>query len=58
MLCLSMSEPPIAHGYFVGLSACLTASKYVNEEPYEVSKDVHGMIGGPRHARGMAFAKV
>lgn len=36
----------------------MAAGKYVNEEPYEVSLDIHGMIGGPRHARGMVMAKV
>lgn len=40
------------------LSACMAANRYVNEEPYEVNIDIHGMIGGPRRARGMAIAKV
>lgn len=40
------------------LSACMAVGRSVAEEPYEVSIDIHGMIGGPRHARGMAIAKM
>ncbi|KAH7289599.1 hypothetical protein KP509_30G011100 [Ceratopteris richardii] len=40
------------------LSACMAANRYVNEELYEINLDIHGLIGGPRHARGMAIAKV
>ncbi|MCO5614605.1 hypothetical protein L7F22_068889 [Adiantum nelumboides] len=40
------------------LSACMAANQCVNEEPYEVNLDIHGMIGGPCHARRMAIAKM
>ncbi|KAI5058520.1 hypothetical protein GOP47_0026690 [Adiantum capillus-veneris] len=40
------------------ISACIAANQCLNEEPYEVNLDIHGMIGGPRHARGMAVAKM
>ncbi|KAH7445535.1 hypothetical protein KP509_01G013700 [Ceratopteris richardii] len=40
------------------VSACMASKRYVNEEPYEINLDIHGLIGGPRHARAMVVEKV
>lgn len=44
--------------YFTGIKACIQENYPVNEEPYEVSLDNHGCIGGPKAGRLRASSSV
>ena len=41
-----------------GIKACMEAKHPVDEEPYEVSLDVHGCCDGPKIGRIRALEKV
>lgn len=41
-----------------GIKACMKDTKYVSEEPYEISMDVHGIREGPHIGRQRALNKV
>lgn len=41
-----------------GINACLKGGKPVEEDPYEIREDVHGMSDGPRLGRLRALGQV
>lgn len=38
--------------------ACKVSGQVVNEEDFEVNRDIHGLHGGPNRGRALAAAKV
>lgn len=41
-----------------GIKACMKAMEPVSEEQYEISLDIHGIMGGPRLGRLRLINKV
>lgn len=48
----------ICLSFLVGIKECTKNTKYVSEEPYEISMDVHGIRQGPYLGRQRALNKV
>lgn len=44
--------------FLAGIKTCMKNTKYVSEEPYEITMDVHGIREGPYLGRQRALNKV
>lgn len=48
----------VQFGILTGIKACMEAKHPVDEEPYEVSRDIHGCCDGPQSGRIRVLEKV
>jgi len=43
---------------FSGIVACMEAGHPINEEPFEITHDIHGTFEGPKRGRARVEKKV